>query len=451
MANVAKPHKDKNGSKAVNYVLGKKGGRGHNGHDHRNELIYMRNMHRGESVIKQMQTHWDLASEQHTNQCVTMIFGFSESEIPSANEDSPYLAMTVVNDYMDDLEKRGILPRGHQCLLAVQKDGKSGLIHCHAVFNDVNSVTHRGLPKEMNWGPILTKDFQKYCEKAQLFQVDYGTDPSREHDGENYTRVEQALREQGKPVFKDIVRSRILEAVGKSDNYGSFTKELKNLGITIDERTTKKGAISYKYVVDPDTLGGYTTKTGNYSLRSTSLGPKYSPKAIESGFEHQEEATKSDSLLSMKEFMEQTGDIWWEDGRDGVEAFRLIQEAYEEYKKTKKLPTNDSEDVTNTPEVSENPVQDEQVVMPVIGSDDEESEKKKGRKATRSSKATVESIETVEKQNVAKDTVKSRYAKYDSAVKHDMDAQNNAMIAAVMRKAESVPDAEQDKDRYFGE
>lgn len=451
MANVAKPHKVKNGSIAVNYVLGKKGGRGHNGHDHRNELIYMRNMHRGESVIKQMQTHWDLASEQHTNQCVTMIFGFSESEIPSANEDSPYLAMTIVNDYMDDLENRGILPRGHQCLLAVQKDGKSGLIHCHAVFNDVNSVTHRGLPKEMNWGPLLTRDFQEYCEKAQLFQVDYGKGASREHDGENYTRTEQALREQGKPVFKDIVRSRILEAVSKSDDYGSFTKELKNLGITIDERTTKKGAISYKYVVDPDTLGGFTNKTGNYSLRSTSLGSKYSPKAIESGFEHQEEATKGDSLLSMKEFMEQTGNMWWENGRDGVEAFQLIQEAYEEYKKTKKLPTNDSEDVTNITETSETSVPQEQVEMPVIGSDDEESEKKKGRKATRSSKATVESIETAEKQNVAKDTTKSRYAKYDSAVKHDMDAQNNAMIAAVMRKAENMPDAKSDKDRYYGE
>lgn len=444
MANVAKPHKVTNGAKAINYVLGRKDQKGHNGAERRNELVFTRYMHGGESYISQMQRYWDMASEKHTTQCVTSILGFSRNELNPDDPDAPYIAEYVVSSFYDKLEEQGVLPKGHQTVLAVQKDGKNGNIHVHSVTCDVNMFDHKGLPQEMRWGPFLTVEFQKHCEELGLFEVDYGKDKNSKDV--SYSRGERILREQGKPVFKDIVRERIDESLANAKDVDDFKVELKNRGITISEQKDRKGNLRYKYNVDPSTLNGLKNKTNNYSLRSTSLGELYSPESIESYFA--QSASDKQTILSRNEFLEKNYDFIYGKGLSIIEATKLAEDAYAEYKLTGKMPSDKEENVTNEPEATTSPVQDEQVITPVISSDEEESQKNKGRRATRS--ATVESIEAAERQNMSEPT-KARYARIKSMDSDVLSEQDNLMIAAVMRKAENIPDAEHDKDRYYGE
>ena len=445
MANVAKPHKVTNGAKAINYVLGRKDQGGHNGADKRNELVFTRYMHGGESYISQMQRYWDMAAERHTTQCVSCVFGFSKNELNPDDPDAAYLAEYAVSSFYDKLEEQDILPKGHQVLFAVQKDGKNGNIHVHSVMCDVNMVDHKGLPQEMRWGPLLTSEFQKHCEELNLFEVDYGKDKNSKDV--SYSRGERILREQGKPVFKDIVRERIDESLANAKDVDDFKVELKNRGITISEQKDRKGNLRYKYNVDPSTLNGLKNKTNNYSLRSTSLGESYSPESIESYFA--QSVSDKQTILSRNEFLEKNYDFIYGKGLSIIEATKLAEDAYEEYKRTGKMPSDEEENDTNTPEATTSPVQDEQVITPVISSDEEESQKKKGRRATRSH-VTVESIEAAEKQNMSEPT-KARYARINSMDSDVLSEQDNLMIEAVMRKAVNIPDAEHDKDRYYGE
>ena len=46
---------------------------------------------------------------------------------------------------------------------------------------------------------------------------------------------------------------------------------------------------------------------------------------------------------------------------------------------------------------------------------------------------------------------KARYARINSMDSDVLSEQDNLMIEAVMRKAVNIPDAEHDKDRYYGE
>ena len=310
---------------------------------------------------------------------------------------------------------------------------------------DVNMVDHKGLPQEMRWGPLLTSEFQKHCEELNLFEVDYGKDKNSKDV--SYSRGERILREQGKPVFKDIVRERIDESLANAKDVDDFKVELKNRGITISEQKDRKGNLRYKYNVDPSTLNGLKNKTNNYSLRSTSLGESYSPESIESYFA--QSVSDKQTILSRNEFLEKNYDFIYGKGLSIIEATKLAEDAYEEYKRTGKMPSDEEENDTNTPEATTSPVQDEQVITPVISSDEEESQKKKGRRATRSH-VTVESIEAAEKQNMSEPT-KARYARINSMDSDVLSEQDNLMIEAVMRKAVNIPDAEHDKDRYYGE
>ena len=278
-----------------------------------------------------------------------------------------------------------------------------------------------------------------------MFEVDYGKDKNSKDV--SYSRGERILREQGKPVFKDIVRERIDESLANAKDVDDFKVELKNRGITISEQKDRKGNLRYKYNVDPSTLNGLKNKTNNYSLRSTSLGESYSPESIESYFA--QSVSDKQTILSRNEFLEKNYDFIYGKGLSIIEATKLAEDAYEEYKRTGKMPSDEEENDTNTPEATTSPVQDEQVITPVISSDEEESQKKKGRRATRSH-VTVESIEAAEKQNMSEPT-KARYARINSMDSDVLSEQDNLMIEAVMRKAVNIPDAEHDKDRYYGE
>ena len=146
--------------------------------------------------------------------------------------------------------------------------------------------------------------------------------------------------------------------------------------------------------------------------------------------------------------MEKNYDFIYGKGLSIVEATKLAEDAYEQYKLTGKMPSDKEENVTNEPEATASPVTEEQVTTPVIISNEEESQKKKkGRKATRS--ATVESIEAAERQNMSEPT-KARYARIKSMDSDVLSEKDNLMIAAVMRKAENIPEAEHNKDRYLG-
>ena len=447
MANTSAVHKVKHGAASINYILGRDN-KGHNGNKIRNELVVPYNMHRGESYIGQMQSYWDLASEKHTNQALTAVFGFSKNELNPDDPNAPYLAVMTVQGFMEDLEERNLLPKGHQMLFAVQKDGKSGLVHVHAVINDVNMLTHRGIPKGVDYGPILTKEFQEYCEKQNLFQVDYGEKTAKEHGGVSYTRTERTLREQGKPVFKDIMRERIEDSLKSADDFDDFGKKLKAKGVTLEVQETKKGK-RYKFIADESTIPAEAKpKTNNYSLRSTSLGNKFSPDAVEAYFELQQAATQQQvsqpNVLSMSEFMNQNYDYFFGKGLGSVEVQELVKESYDEYKRTGKMPEEETVSV-DEPETDTNIPEENAQMQSVIS--DEEEQKKKGRKATKSSVVT---LETTEKMNT-ENTTKSMYRRGKSAETHETSVLDDALVKAVMRKAENMPDAEHDKDRYYGE
>lgn len=97
------------------------------------------------------------------------------------------------------------------------------------------------------------------------------------------------------------------------------------------------------------------------------------------------------------------------------------------------------------PETDTN-VPEENAQMQSVISEDEEEQKKKGRKATKSSVVTLEATEKMNTEN----TTKSMYRRCKSAEAHETSILDNAIVKAVMRKAD-IPDAKSDEDRYYGE
>lgn len=452
MANTSQVHKVRHGAASINYVLGRNN-KGHNGHEKRNELIIPYNMHRGESYVAQMQHYWDLADEKHINQALTAVFGFSKNELNPDDPNAPYLAAMTVQGFIEDLEERQLLPKGHQMFFAVQKDGKKGLVHVHAVINDVNMLTHRGIPKGVDYGPSLTKEFQNYCEKQNLFQVDYGEKTAQGYGGVSYTRTERIRREKGLPVLKDIVRERIEDALKSADNFDDFCEKLKEKGVTLEvnvpDKGKNKGKPFYKFTADKDTVpDDAKPPTNNYSYRPTSLGPKFSIDGIKTYFElrqadAQQQASQP-SVLSMSEFMNQNYDYFFGKGLGSVEIQELVKESYDEYKRTGKMP--EEETVSGDAPKTDTNIPEENAQMQSVISDEEEK-KKKGRKATKSSVVTLEATEKMNTEN----TTKSMYRRGKSAEAHEASVLDDALVKAVMRKAENMPEAEHDKDREFGE
>lgn len=146
----------------------------------------------------------------------------------------------------------------------------------------------------------------------------------------------------------------------------------------------------------------------------------------------------------MSEFMNQNYDYFFGKGLGSVEVQELVKESYDEYKRTGKMPEEETVS-TDKPETDTNMPEENAQMQSVIS--DEEEQKKKGRKATKSSVVTLEATKKMNTEN----TTKSMYRRGKSAEAHEASILDNALVKAVMRKAESAPDAEHDKDRYYGE
>lgn len=166
---------------------------------------------------------------------------------------------------MEEANKIGIetaqrLFPGHQVVVYTHCDGKGGKVHNHIMANAVNIENGR---KFDNHGLIYKarEVSDEICKERGLTVIPY----------DNPTRKEQELKLQGITPWKDELRKILDEAKETSKNLDEFKARLKNEGIEINERNSRKeGGKALTYIVTRTDWG-----LNGRKIRGRTLGDDY--------------------------------------------------------------------------------------------------------------------------------------------------------------------------------
>lgn len=149
---------------------------------------------------------------------------------------------------------------GHQVVVYTHCDGKGGKIHNHIMANAVNFETGK---KYDNHGLIYKarETSDEICQSHGLGIIPYDTP----------TKKEIELTSQGVKPWKDKLRETLNKAKSTAKNLDEFKETLKNEGIEINVRNSRKeGGQAWTYVVNREDWGLKGRK-----IRGRTLGDDY--------------------------------------------------------------------------------------------------------------------------------------------------------------------------------
>lgn len=249
----------KQGKAGLNYLLNESA---HNGKDKRNEYLTGVNLVDGVSYFKQFQYYWDKADDRHEVQVRHIILSFSDRELDPKNPSHIKYAHENFTEYIhENFPNR-------QALVATQIDGKTGLIHCHAMVNDCDMIDTSGFSEEQRTFGFLKKTCNQFFEERGLKR-----DLGRNKDVQSYSLFEriyedklaeynerkaelseqleaataaqdaakiEAINKQISKLkepysYKEHLTQRIQEAKESATDYADFVEKLADKGVIYDD------------------------------------------------------------------------------------------------------------------------------------------------------------------------------------------------------------------------
>lgn len=262
----ARVTRTKNGRDAIKYAEGD--GTGHNGSELRNEYVGTVNMLPGTDYADQMQSLWNKARSNHTNQILRVVQSFHLKELdPKKRED------IIRANMIGQLFAQTYYPN-HQAVVFTQTDGVGGKIHNHVLINDV-SMDGKGLSKDQYHVPKVREWTNQACDK---YIVRYDGDQKA---ADKTTQTERVKREQGEWVYKDDIKERVKLAMARATDEESFLKELTAVGVDAKVKDSKKYGKHFVYeLVDFKKMPEGTKMPVSLKARSYKLGDAYGPEAL---------------------------------------------------------------------------------------------------------------------------------------------------------------------------
>lgn len=263
----ARVTRTKNGRDAIKYAEGD--GTGHNGSKLRNEYVGTVNMLPGTDYADQMQSVWNKARSNHTNQILRVVQSFHLKELdPKKQED------IIRANMIGQLFAKMFYPN-HQAVVFTQTDGVGGKIHNHVLINDV-SMDGKGLSKDQYHVPKVREWTNQACDE---YIIRYNGD---QKTADKTTQTERAKREKGEWVYKDDIKQRVKLAMARATDEASFLKELTAVGIDAEVKDSRKYGHYYTYeLVDLGNMPEDAKMPLNLKARSYKLGDAYGPEALE--------------------------------------------------------------------------------------------------------------------------------------------------------------------------
>lgn len=249
----------KQGKAGLNYLLNESA---HNGKEKRNEYLTGVNLVDGVSYFKQFQYYWDKADDRHEVQVRHIILSFSDRELDPKN---PVHIKYAHENFAEYIQEN--FPN-RQALVATQIDGKTGLVHCHAMVNDCDMIDTSGFSEEQRTFGFLKKTCNQFFEERGLKR-----DLGRNKDVQSYSLFEriyedklaeynerkaelseqleaataaqddakmEAINKQISKLkepynYKEHLSQRIQEAKEAATDYADFVTKLEEKGVIYDD------------------------------------------------------------------------------------------------------------------------------------------------------------------------------------------------------------------------
>lgn len=312
----------KQGKAGLNYLLKEKA---HNGKDKRNQYLTGVNMVDGVSYFKQFQYYWDKADDRHEVQLRHIILSFSDRELDPKNPAHIKWAHEKFVEYVQEN-----FPN-RQALIATQIDGKTGLIHCHAMINDCDMIDTAGFSEEQRTFGFLkrtcnqffeerglkrdlgrNKDVQSYSLFERIYEdklAEYNEKKAELSEqleaataAQDAAKIEAINKQIGKlkePYnYKEHLSQRIQEAKESATDYADFVTKLEEKGVIYDD-TGKHNKFrlsedEYHKFCDSD----YPTKKA--TCRGKTLNEElFTREALQTYFDSLEKQNENANVISM--------------------------------------------------------------------------------------------------------------------------------------------------------
>ena len=272
---ISKITKTADGRGAIKYA---EEGHGHDGSEMRNVEIGCVNLDLNRDFADQMQVYWDKAIHRHKIQIMRVIQSFAFEELNPNDPNDIHKANMIGVEFA-----RKYYP-GRQAVVFTQIDGKGGKIHNHVLISDVHMETYKGHTDDQShyWYVEKCTDevAERYIEKIR--------NPRKENQQakDKVTQTERVKREQGKYVWKDSLKSRVLGAMEASRSEVEFYQELAKRGVTAEKKVSKKYGTYFTYTLDKKYVPKGEKVREKLSARSYKMGSAYGYDALMYSIEH---------------------------------------------------------------------------------------------------------------------------------------------------------------------
>ena len=114
-----------------------------------------------------------------------------------------------------------LLNDNYQYVLAVHNDHDH--VHCHIVFNNVNSFTGNTFETEYNQGPIKERKWAKLREISDEVCRDFGLSVIENPKGKGVSHYERDMQNEGKS-WKEKLRHKLSKIIFKSEDFEDFLR-----------------------------------------------------------------------------------------------------------------------------------------------------------------------------------------------------------------------------------
>lgn len=227
------------GKKNINYLEGKNG-KGHNGHEIRNEIISNIDCSSDLEMTKLMMSENWKKYHRSEIQIRHFIQSFRTDELDPNNPDD----VKKCNQLGVELAKKIIGKSHHMAVICTQKDGDSGLLHNHISIDNIDYVTRKGLShSQTNLNLIMQKN-DEVLASHNMVQPAVLTDEYTENLG-----LVRKIEDSGKYSWKGDLQNRVKIAQSEALDWNDYLQRLKKQGVSV--RAFKKSAFDNGKLIDP--------------------------------------------------------------------------------------------------------------------------------------------------------------------------------------------------------
>lgn len=207
------------------------------------------------------------------------------------------LTMEWVHEFFGDELNSGKLG-SYEVAVVYHNDNTLGIPHAHVIVNNTDLDTGYRLQINNAANHEIAERLQEMAAKRGLRYFD-GETPSERNFGRYYTKVERAMKRDGRFVWKDDLANKVDIARRTTTNLAAFEEELERLKVSFEKR-------------DGDYIYHHPSNPERWKVSGYRLGKAYAMQSIDKSFEiaRVKQLPRSDRLREnvtrhvMKDFLE---------------------------------------------------------------------------------------------------------------------------------------------------